>query len=81
MALSLAESNSEEPADIGIKLLADIRAAFDESKADRIATTALLTTLHYAEENPWHDWAHGRGLNDRGLSTLLRPLAEHSPSL
>jgi Protein of unknown function (DUF3631) len=78
VARSLAESKSaEEPADFGIKVLADIRQVFDDRAADRLATSTILSELNCTEESPWPGWSHGHGLDARGLSALLRPFGIH----
>lgn len=54
-----------------IRLLSDIRAAFDRSKASRLSTDALLNALIVVDDAPWHNY-YGRELDARDLSTLLR---------
>ena len=56
----------------GIRLLADIRAIFDEHQVDHLPTTDLLTDLHDIEEAPWGEW-YGKPLTSRGLAKLLAP--------
>jgi len=75
IALQLARVKSaSESSDLGIKLLADIRAIFADAKCESSLPTALLLTkLKEIQESPWADWSCGRGLNDRSLSKLLRP--------
>jgi hypothetical protein len=55
---------------IGVRLLADIQAAFAVN-GDRLSTADLLTALKADEEAPWSDW-QGSGLSARRLAELLR---------
>ncbi|HEV2771638.1 MAG TPA: DUF3631 domain-containing protein [Thermoleophilaceae bacterium] len=58
----------------GIRLLADIRAVFDERGADRIRSTDLLTDLAGIDEAPWAEWGKaGRPLTTTRLANLLWP--------
>jgi Protein of unknown function (DUF3631). len=40
----------------GMRLLADIRAAFDKQGSDHLPTASLLDLLHDMEDAPWGDW-------------------------
>lgn len=55
----------------GVRLLADIRLAFDESGEERLATRTLLETLCVNPE--WSEWRRGRPLTEKALADLLRP--------
>jgi hypothetical protein len=57
---------------IGIRLLADIRDAFDG--LDHLPTADLLSYLHDLEDAPWSEW-YGKPLSARGLAKLLEPYA------
>jgi hypothetical protein len=59
----------------GVRLLADIRSAFEDH--DRLASTELLDALHRLDEAPWGDW-YGKPLSARVLARLLRPYGVHS---
>lgn len=56
----------------GIRLLADIRAAFDGQESDYLPTASLLDLLHHTEDAPWADW-YGKPLSARNLAKLLEP--------
>jgi hypothetical protein len=56
----------------GMRLLADIRDAFDDLNSDHLATASLLDWLHELDEAPWGDW-YGKPLTARGLARLLEP--------
>ena len=53
-----------------VRLLADLRAVFDRTGADRLATVDLLERLSAIDDAPWAEWS-GKGLTSRGLSKLL----------
>jgi hypothetical protein len=68
-----ARKQSEEPADMGILLLKDIRDTFQQSREDRLSSSKLLMELNNIEVSPWVSWSKGKGLDARGLARLLRP--------
>ena len=61
----------------GVRLLADVRGAFEDREADRLATADLLDALHRLDEAPWGDW-YGKPLSARSLAKMLRPYGVHS---
>lgn len=78
-AVGLAAGETNDEPSLGLLLLSDIRAVFEESDAERLSTRDLLWALTRFEESPWGEWwfnpADG-GLNKAGprrLSKLLRP--------
>jgi hypothetical protein len=68
-ALALSASEAREDDSIGVRLLGDIRTAFDEAHADRLSTTDILKYLNAMEESPWG------GFGDNGMTG--RDLARH----
>lgn len=73
-ARALAEAKaSDEPTDLGIRLLFDITQVFQTRKTDRLYTAVILDDLSSIEDSPWPGWSKGRGLDARGLSKLLGP--------
>jgi uncharacterized protein DUF3631 len=68
-----ALSGSAEPDEdtIGVRLLADCRAAFGDE--DWVSTHDLLDHLHGLEEAPWGEWFKGNPISARKLAVLLRP--------
>jgi hypothetical protein len=68
-AVSLVTLSKESTPSLGVRLLHDIRAAFDEK--DRLTTKELLDRLHRMDEAPWGD-LKGKPLDDRGLASRLR---------
>lgn len=74
IALKLSGAKTaNEPCDLAIKLLADIRNQFDEGGADRLSTEVLLSKLNADKELPWCVWNHGKGLNPHNLGRMLAP--------
>jgi uncharacterized protein DUF3631/uncharacterized protein DUF3854 len=57
---------------IGVRLLVDIRAAFESAGKNKLPTTDLLGHLKGVETSNWGDWDHGKGLNANGLARLLK---------
>lgn len=55
---------------LGIRLLADIRSAFNIAECESLTTASLLKTLNASDESPWAD-LHGKPLDARGLSRRL----------
>nr|MBA2557108.1 DUF3631 domain-containing protein [Chloroflexota bacterium] len=62
----------EHDVSVGIRLLAEIRDAFDDKATDHLSTHDLLAFLHELEEAPWGDW-YGKPLTPRALARLLDP--------
>ena len=64
---------TDEPNDMGVLLLKDIRGVFEGSQQDRLPTLDLLNALNMLEESPWASWCRGAPLDARRLARLLRP--------
>ena len=69
-SVSLVSLAQERTPSLGIKLLEDIKAVFDELEVDRITTVDLLEKLNGMEESPWGD-LKGKPLDSRRLSRML----------
>ena len=70
-AVALVAQAAEKPATLGIRLLADLRAVFDERRLEAISTDSLLHDLCAMEEAPWGE-LRGKELDSRGLARMLR---------
>lgn len=57
----------------GVRLLADIKRAFDDMGSDTIPSDPLATRLRAMEDASWGDAAGGKGLSTRGIAKLLKP--------
>ncbi len=54
-----------------VQLLADLYDLFATTRADKLATAAIIRHLIMLEERPWADYAEGRPLTPRHLAKLL----------
>lgn len=80
-AVELSAPRPAEDDSLGVRLLADVRLAFDESGDDRLSTRALLDGLNELDEAPWGGWDNGKGLAPRSLAGLLRRFGIRSRSV
>ncbi len=79
-AAALSGAAVSEDASNGVKLLGDVKRAFegfDEDHetfeaAERLHTQDMLRRLHRLPEAPWATWLQGKPLTDRGLAGKLR---------
>ena len=71
----------DEPTDLSIKLLVDVREIFERRDTDRLSTVDLLKELNADEESPWATLRHGHAMNANGLSGFLRPFGIRSKNL
>ena len=70
-ARRLAGAVAEADTAASVQLLADLRALFTTTTADRLATAAIIRHLTAREVRPWADYAQGRPLTPRYLAMLL----------
>jgi hypothetical protein len=63
-----------------VRLLQDIKAAFEEFDSDRLPGKLLRDYLIALEESPWSDW-RGKPLTARGLAQLLKPYGIRSKTV
>lgn len=68
-ALSAARSDESH----ATTLLADLKAVFGATKADRLASTEIIAALVAMEDRPWPEWRDGRPLTPRQLAKVLEP--------
>ena len=72
-AVSLLTGEHRDDAEsLGVRLLRDIRWAFEEADAERMRTTDILTALNKRDDAPWGS-LRGEALDARGLARLLKP--------
>jgi hypothetical protein len=69
-ALELSNGAEHEDESHRVRLLADIRAVFDERGVDRLASATLAAALHEIEESPWAEW-YGKPITATGVARLL----------
>jgi uncharacterized protein DUF3631 len=58
---------------IRVRLLADIRAIFEERKVEEMPSGDLVDALAKIETSTWGEWSKGRPLSAAKLAGLLRP--------
>jgi hypothetical protein len=77
--IAVCTINSDDEESLRVKLLSDIREAFEVAKADRLGTEQLGLLVARESDTPWADWweDHLSNGNTRGpaakLARLLRP--------
>jgi hypothetical protein len=64
-----------------LRLLADIRAIFEENGRRSMTTETLITALVAVEESPWGHYGGGRLIEPRDLAALLRQYGVRSKNL
>jgi hypothetical protein len=79
-AVTLVTLKREAPQSLGILLLSDIKAIFDNKKVQSISTKELLFELNSLTTSPWADLEH-RPLEDRKLSAILKPYGVKSETI
>ncbi len=74
----LAVESQQEELPAKTQLLQDIKAIFEDSGMDRIASAALVKALVEIEDRPWGEWKHGKPLTQATLARMLKPFSVHS---
>jgi hypothetical protein len=54
--MTAAEAQQEEDTSASVRLLADLRQAFQAADAEALYTSTILEALHRLEDAPWADW-------------------------
>ena len=83
-AAALALSASADPDEdvLGLKLLADVRAAYVRGSTDRLATRELIRELSDDDEGPWTDYrGKNRRISPAELAALLHPFRIRSRTI
>jgi hypothetical protein len=70
--VEIFSGESSEDQSLGVWLLADIRAIFDSSGADKMTSMELVSRLAESETSPWGEYKHGKPLNPVGMARLLK---------
>ena len=71
-ALSLSAGDGREDDSLGVRLLCDIKAVFEERGVERLPSGELATALQRIEESPWGD-LRGKPIDPPGLARRLKP--------
>jgi putative DNA primase/helicase len=79
-AAALGQGNVDEQ--IGIMVLEDIRAIFNDSEHNRLLSEEVIERLHQIEDRPWPEYGRQRKpISKNQLSRLLRPFDINSASV
>ena len=70
--VALAACGVEQEQSIGALLLADIRDAFWERGADKVASAELVEVLTAMADRPWAECRHGKPINQNWLARRLK---------
>lgn len=71
-ALALSAGDVRDDDSIGVRLLSDIRAIFQDADANRLASATLAETLAAIEDAPWGAWGRrDKPMDARALARLL----------
>lgn len=74
VALALSAGRDGDGAESwGVRLLADVRALFDDGGLDRLGSADLARELNGIEEAPWGGFGQGVGITPRAIARLLKP--------
>jgi hypothetical protein len=57
-----------------VMLLADVKGAFEEMKADRLASSSLIAILVELEGRPWAEYRKGKPMTQNQLARALKPI-------
>lgn len=69
---AVLEASNIEDGSIGATLLSDIRAVFDERKADTVPSATLAASLCKIEGRAWTDWNNGTNMTANSLARQLK---------
>jgi putative DNA primase/helicase len=72
-ALEAAHSTEDDESRLAM-LLADIKAAFAEMRADRLASSSLVATLVAIEGRPWAEYRRSKPMTQNQFARALKPL-------
>jgi hypothetical protein len=78
-AVALAAGVTSDEPTLGLLLLGDVRAVFDQGQVERVATADLIRSLAQVEESPWGEWWIDAKTDEptksgpRKIAQLLRP--------
>jgi hypothetical protein len=78
---AVLKAASAEDGSIGVALLADIRAVFDERKTDTVPSVILAECLCKIEGRAWAEWHHGNGMTANNLAWQLKRFQIYSQSI
>jgi hypothetical protein len=68
---------SAENVSMGVALLSDIRAIFNEQGTGRLSSEVLAEQLRALDGRPWAEWSHGKGFTKNNLANQLKKYRIH----
>jgi hypothetical protein len=77
-SIALVSASKQSTPSLGVRLLGDLFQVFGTH--DRMATDAILKSLHAMDEAPWAD-LRGKPMDARGLAMRLKPYGVQSKKL
>ena len=72
---------STEDSSLGVTLLSDIRAVFEERKTEGIPSKVMAECLCEIEGRRWPEWNHGKGLTANNLAGQLKKYGIYPQSI
>ncbi|MGH9509341.1 MAG: DUF3631 domain-containing protein, partial [Terriglobales bacterium] len=69
--LEVFQSQAAQDDSVGVRLLADIRTAFETCDPDRMSSQGLCDFLAGLEGAPWAEWSHGKPITPNRLARML----------
>lgn len=83
-AVAFAKLNSQDDADaqgLGVMLLADVRQAFEENRAEKMFSKTLVETLCAMSDRQWPEAHRGKPITETWLAHRLRSFGVSSRTL
>ncbi len=71
-AAALAACGAREDESLGVKLLADIREAFEDANKDELPSKELVAALTAMADRPWYECNHGKAITQNWLARRLK---------
>jgi hypothetical protein len=80
MEIATRAALSKDDGSVGVRLLADVKAAFDDAEVDAMSSAVLIGRLTADPESEWTDY-RGKPLTQKGLGRLLGKYGIRSETL
>jgi hypothetical protein len=71
--IELYAGQAGEDQSVNVRLLTDVRIAFNGARDDRLPSSKPVAVLNEMEGSPWGEWHNGKGLTPIALARLLKP--------
>jgi hypothetical protein len=78
-AIELSGRGARDDESLGVRMLADCKAAFTDLEVASITSEQLVSFLHEIEESPWAEFRRGQPISKVGVARILKPF-EIEPS-